>query len=305
MPAVTRHRLPNAGKPCTTHLPAETCFAKIGGATRPLLAGLAYWARMGGNTFGVPASTYWRRRFLMLVAGLTVFGLAAWGLSSALAVGQRQAGQSRQNRSPATHKHGSARAGTSASSRSDRAGRSQPRSTPTRPASTRRSHRPRASRAHVSGRRQSSRAGKAAGAGAGQANGHGSIFPAFCARRDIVLSLFTSQTQYSHRQQPVFDVNVVSTQQAECSFNVGSQHLTLVIREGPARIWSSADCAAGTGGLIAALKRGVPTVLTFTWQRQTSAPGCSVRTRNVPPGTYTAYAVDGPVASAPVTIRLA
>ena len=42
---------------------------------------------MGGTTISGPASTYWRRRFFVLVAGLMISGLAAWGLSDALAVG--------------------------------------------------------------------------------------------------------------------------------------------------------------------------------------------------------------------------
>ena len=45
---------------------------------------------MGGNSYDTygegSASTYWRRRFIVLAIGLVVFGLAAWGLSSALAV---------------------------------------------------------------------------------------------------------------------------------------------------------------------------------------------------------------------------
>jgi hypothetical protein len=119
-----------------------------------------------------------------------------------------------------------------------------------------------------------------------------------------VLSLFASQTQFGPRQVPAFDVNVVSTQSAECSFNIGSQHIALVIKEGPALIWSSADCAAGTAGLIAALRRGVPTVLTVSWDRRTSAPGCSGRSTQVPPGDYTAYATDAGLISAPVNLRL-
>ena len=42
---------------------------------------------MGGTTISDPVSTYWRRRFFVLVAGLMISGLAAWGLSDALAVG--------------------------------------------------------------------------------------------------------------------------------------------------------------------------------------------------------------------------
>jgi hypothetical protein len=144
----------------------------------------------------------------------------------------------------------------------------------------------------------------AGGGGGGQAGERGVISPAFCARDEIVLSLFAGQTQFGSRQWPAFEVSVVSTQQPECSFNVGSEHIALVVKEGPALIWSSADCAAGATGLIAALKRGVPTVLAISWNRKTSAPGCSGRQATVPPGLYTAYAVDGDQSSTPVNFRL-
>jgi hypothetical protein len=128
--------------------------------------------------------------------------------------------------------------------------------------------------------------------------------PAFCGRRDIVLSVFAGQTQFGQKDSPTFELSIVSTQPAECTFNIGSAHLALVIKEGPTQIWNSADCAAGTPSLDAALGRGVPTVVTVTWNRKTSAPGCSGRTMRVPSGAYTAYAVDGTQTSQPITIRL-
>jgi hypothetical protein len=246
-----------------------------GEATRPWLGALAYLARMG-ETFGGSSATYWRRRFIVLVTGLTVLGVAAWGLSDALAVSPARTGRS------STHSRSPARPAST-----------RPTASPTaRPARTQ--------RAHLSGIKRRDHSSRAVG----QANGHGTILPAFCGRRDVVLSIYTGQTQYSGRQRPQFDLSVVSTQQANCSFNIGSRHLALVIKEGPARIWSSADCAAGAGGLIAALERGVPTVLTISWDRQTSAPGCSAPARQVPAGSYTAYAVDGTLTSALVSFRL-
>ncbi len=134
--------------------------------------------------------------------------------------------------------------------------------------------------------------------------GHGTILPAFCGRRDIVLSVFAGQTQFGPKDSPTFELSIVSTQPAECTFNIGSAHLVLVIKEGPATIWNSADCPTGTSSLDAALARGVPTVVTVTWNRKTSAPGCSGRTTPVPAGAYTAYAEDGTLTSQPVPIRL-
>ncbi|HUC56547.1 MAG TPA: hypothetical protein VMA95_04045 [Streptosporangiaceae bacterium] len=251
---------------------------------------------MGGNTFGYrqaeSAGTYWRRRFVMLVLGFAAFGLAAWGLSAVLAVSTGSGG------SPATgHRTDSVRQGghhkahpAKSASPSRQRGRSG------KDAGT-------DTGKHASGSDRSA-VKPATRQGAGQATGHGQILPAFCARRNIVLSIFTGQTQFGPGQTPAFDVNVVSTQIPECTFNIGSQHLALVIREGPALIWNSADCAAGAGELDAALKRGVPTVLAISWNRQTSAPGCSVRTTRVPPGVYTAYATEGDITSQPVTFRL-
>ena len=250
---------------------------------------------MGENTLGYrqpeAAGTYWRRRFIVLVVGLILFGIMAWSLSAALAV-SRAAGST----PGAGHRHGHHGSGP--------AGRAQPRASDSGSA---KSHPGRsAAPGHpTSGARASTSDAKTAPAStAGQATGHGQILPAFCAKSDIVLSLSTGQTQFGPGQRPAFDVNVVSTQQAECSFNIGSRHLALIIREGPALIWSSADCAAGAGGLDAALSRGVPTVLSISWNRETSVPGCSGRTIKVPPGTYTAYAVEGGLTSPPVTFRL-
>ena len=119
-----------------------------------------------------------------------------------------------------------------------------------------------------------------------------------------MLSLSASQVHFGSGQQPAFSLSVVSTQPANCSFNVGPGHLAVVIKEGTARIWSSADCVNGTGSLVTALSRGVPTVVTVDWSRRTSSPGCSGPARAVPSGTYTAYAVEGSIVSPPVTFRL-
>jgi hypothetical protein len=119
-----------------------------------------------------------------------------------------------------------------------------------------------------------------------------------------VISLSSTQVTFGARQRPQFSLSVVSTQPNPCSFNVGSAHLALVIREGPTRIWSSADCSRAAASLVTALRRGVPTVVSVGWGRGTSAPGCTSQARQVPPGTYTGYVVDGSLTSEPVTFRL-
>jgi len=105
-------------------------------------------------------------------------------------------------------------------------------------------------------------------------------------------------------RRPTFNVSVVSTQQADCSFNISAGHLALVIKRGKVRVWSSADCVASTGGLVAVLQRGVPAVVTIGWSKKTSSPRCDGHARSVSPGAYTAYAQDGSLTSAPVGFRL-
>lgn len=205
---------------------------------------------------------------MVLFVGLSLFAMAAWSLSEALQVSPRAA-------QPAGSGHG------------------QPGHRPPGGGGGTKAAKPRAARHRTHGRV------------AGQAgHGFGGFKPAFCSRHSIVLSLAAAQISFGPRQRPGFSLSVVSTQREPCSFNVGSAHLALVVKEGPTRIWSSADCAAGTSGLVTALRRGVPTIVTITWSRRTSAPGCTSPARRVPPGIYAGYAVDGPVSSAPVIFRL-
>jgi hypothetical protein len=119
-----------------------------------------------------------------------------------------------------------------------------------------------------------------------------------------VLSLQTSHASFGPHTQPQFQVNVVSTSAATCRFNVGAQHIKLVIKAGQARIWSSADCASEPGSLVTDLHRGIPTALPISWNRQRSTPACTKAKSPVPAGTYSATAIDGTLASNTEKIRL-
>jgi hypothetical protein len=109
---------------------------------------------------------------------------------------------------------------------------------------------------------------------------------------------------FGAKQAPDFSISVVSTQRAACPINVGSLRLALVIKQGKAKLWSSADCPSGARSSVVRLRRGVPEVIPITWRRQTASPGCNGIPARVPSGTYTAYAVEGPLTSAPDRFRL-
>ena len=237
-----------------------------------------------------PSATYWRRRFITLAVGLAVLGAASWGLSQALRVhpaGKSPAGALRSSGNGSAPRAGNPAAGggqhggTAGSQGGKGSGGSPGRSGPgtvTRPGT--------------------------APKPAATTSGFAGFKPAFCSWHAIVLSLSASQVQFGSGQQPAFSLSVVSTQPTDCSFNVGPGHLAVVVKEGPARIWSSSDCVSGTGSLVTALRRGVPTVVAVDWNRRTSSPGCSGPARAVPAGSYTAYAVEGSIVSPPVTLRL-
>jgi hypothetical protein len=211
------------------------------------------------------ASTYWRRRFVALVIGLTVLALVTWALSGALG-GSAPATDSASTKSvhgtlpsPSAHPSSGATASTGAS-------------------------------AGTSGHRRASVRGTAA------------LRP--CPPADIVLSVFSSQASYSVRQSPEFEVNVVSVASQPCSLNIGARHVWLQISAGPVRIWSSAECAEGEASLVADLHRGVPTVLPIGWNGQISGPGCPGPGTRAATGSYTAVAADGSTTSNSLVFRM-
>jgi len=242
-----------------------------------------------------PATNYSRRRFVVLAIGLTALAGAAWSLSESFNVhpGARASASSRDGSAG----HGAGWQSGSSPGGGSRAGASRRDSAATGAVKG-------GGQAHGGNSPGSGPAHSPAPMPSVTAGGLGGFTPAFCSRHSLVLSLSSAQSQFGPGQQPNFRLSVTSTQPADCSFNVGPGHLALVIKEGSARIWSSADCVKGTDNLVTELRRGVPTVVAIGWNKKTSSRDCSGPAQSVPPGTYTAYAMDGSLVSAPVKIRL-
>jgi len=246
---------------------------------------------MGMNTYRHqwgrgPSATYWRRRFLALVGGLAIFALLAWALSGALA-GIKVVSPAANVLASSGHGRGgnSTRPGTGAPSSPRPSASGAARTSTPRPAATG-SHRP-------------SVPAWAAPPARGAAGG-----PRPCTPSRVVISLFASQVSYSAQAWPQFNVDVVSTADRPCTFNVGATRLALVINEGNVRVWSSADCAEGRKSLVTDLVKGVPTVLPISWDRRISSPGCELASSTVPAGIYTATASNGQLTSNTEIFRL-
>lgn len=211
-------------------------------------------------------AVYWRRRLVALALGLSVLAVIAWAFNGAIG------GGTPSGTSAASSGSG---AGNGAGQQQDVGGGGSvsPRAT----------------------------AGSSSGSPAPSASAG---IPGSCPHGDVVLSLINAQPSYGRHQLPQFTVDVVATGPKTCSFNVGASHISLIIRSGSQRVWSSADCVQGAGDLVTDLQRGVPTVLPISWNRQPSSPGCGAQPAPVSAGTYTATAVDGWLQSNTVTFRL-
>src|SRR5262245_18793620 len=191
------------------------------------------------------AATYWRRRFIVLVICLAAIAASAWSLSNAFKVQPRASGATttgdRSSVGTAQHRGGSAgHRGGAARNGAGHGGAPLPAGS---------SHGPSGSPNASQGGRTTSPESSPSPSPSPSAS-LGSI-PKFCPRQSVVISL--AQVKVAAGRRPTFNVSVVSTQRADCSFNIGPGHLALVIRKGRTRVWSSADCVTGNGGPVTTL----------------------------------------------------
>lgn len=231
--------------------------------------------RMSNDTYRDDDDTdqpgaYWRRRAITLAAGLGLLGLLAWAFSGSGGRPARPAPKSSQA------------SGTLPAAASSGAPSSSPGATGSGPA-------------------QAGRGGAAvtpaASSGSGVEPGGG------CSPGAVVLSLFSSRSDYYGGQYPEFRVYAVSTASRACSFDVGPARLRVVVMSSGRVIWDSADCARGEPNRDAELRRGIPVQESVTWNRVISLPGC-VTLASARPGTYQVQARTTAVTSPVHTLRL-
>jgi hypothetical protein len=213
------------------------------------------------------ATTYWRRRFVTLVFGLSVLAVVGWAFSGSLG--------------------GSAPA-TAASAGNPSGGPARPAASPGHTGATSLRHTGAAGPVRP-------RSGREAGRNAG-------LLP--CPAGAVVLSLFSSHASYSTRHTPEFQVDIVSTAAQACTFDIGSAHVMLRISAGALTVWNSRGCADGEASAETELRRGIPTVVSIAWDGRRSTPGCRVPGAGAARGSYTAVAADGSLRSNTVAFRI-
>lgn len=234
---------------------------------------------------------YWRRRALTLALGLVLLAVLIWAFT----------GGGGQPVSPAA-------TGTRQPSLQPEAAYS---AVPTAPPATQGSLKtPTASR--TAGTRPSPSADAAAQSGGtggnggkkGNGGGSGSATGGRCSPGDIVLSLLSNKSSYRAGEDPRFEVYVVSTGSAACTFELGPAKLQVQVMSAGRIVWDSADCARGDSTRVGTLRRGVPSQESITWNRTSTLPGCVRLASSVRPGTYQVRVKADTTTSAVLAIKL-
>jgi hypothetical protein len=245
--------------------------------------------------------SYWRRRVIMLVAGLSLLGLFAWifsgggGKPSAPAASGSQASgilpaaaySGAPTPTPTVTGSGSAPASPSPSASG-------------KPAASKSAAGKSAAGKSAAGKSARAHATSSAPAVASARGPGGGCYPSA-----VVLSLFSSESEYHAGQDPEFDLYAVSTGSGTCSFSLSPAKLHVVVMSAGRIIWDSADCVHGTANQVAWLSRGVPAQESVTWNRSISLPGCVTLAAAARPGTYQVQARSAAVDSPVRTFKLA
>jgi hypothetical protein len=211
---------------------------------------------------------YWRRRFLILCAGVVALGVCAWLLpgarqahrTSAAARESVAAAATRQSLPPAAYGPAwSSRAPSPSPSPSPADSAKLAEKTKNLPTIST-SYHPR-----TAGSPAASTATSTADGNAGAA----------CAPADVVLSMFTSQASYDQKAQPRFNVYAVSTAATGCTLTFGSGAVQVIVTSQGHGVWDSAACDPPAAKPVR-LTLGVPQLLTVTWNRKAARPaGCA------------------------------
>jgi hypothetical protein len=208
---------------------------------------------------------YWRRRFLILCAGIVALGVCAWLIPGAHPPSAQSAADARRsvaalNKRLALPKSAYGRAWASP--------------TPSAPPST-------------------APAKLAALPAVGRPPGQRASAPGTprCAPASVVLSLFTSQASYARGARPAFSVYAVSTAAAACTLSFGAGAVRVIVTRGGHVVWDSAACRPAPAR-PARFTLGVPQVLALTWNPRAGRPsGCGGALTAGESGTFDAVAM--------------
>ena len=125
-----------------------------------------------------------------------------------------------------------------------------------------------------------------------------------CARKAIEVSVTTDQKEYPDGVEPVFTLVVENVGDVTCRRDVGQRALELTVTSGDVQVWSSDDCNPGGPSAVRVFGPTDRFVLSVSWSRQLSEPGCPTGEPLADPGQYEVVARNLDVSSEPVSFTL-
>ncbi|MDH6135339.1 hypothetical protein P3T37_004754 [Kitasatospora sp. MAA4] len=265
----------------------------------------------------LPASIYWRRRFVMLAAVAVVALLVAW-----LTLGQDGGGTKPTSAHPApapsavtsitpgatptgpaisTHPGGTGGGGTGTSVGGT--GGTNPTAAPTGASDT-------------TGGTDTTTGGASGGTGTGSTGSTAGGAPPIntgdvmalpvCTASQLTLELAGTQNAYQPKEKPTFELKVRNASGTPCRVDLSQAASAITVNSASGeRIWSSADCVTDKQGRWVQITPATALTETFVWDRTRSKPQCPTPTDTTPApaGNYLVQAeLTGP-AGGPVPAR--
>ncbi|GAA1151506.1 hypothetical protein GCM10009664_19300 [Kitasatospora gansuensis] len=127
-----------------------------------------------------------------------------------------------------------------------------------------------------------------------------------CTASQVSLELAGSQDAYKAKDKPRLSLTVRNTSTGTCRVNLGRTASTVAVTlaESNERVWSSGDCPTDRQDTWVQLGAGSGLTETFTWERGRSKPQCATPdTTPAPIGRYLVQATLNGPAGGPVSAR--
>jgi hypothetical protein len=250
------------------------------------------WEPMGP----LPASVYWRRRWVAIASVVAVIVLLAWGLAALTST----AGE------PETARPGSRAATVPApqeASPPPAAPLSAALPSPTPPSTAQPSTAPRpgaagstpptpvstdAGRATPTGEQLVTDPAPPASPPAPSPTPAPPAQPVPCTNEMIAVRAEVAGAEHRVGEQTLLRLVVTNTSNQPCVRDLDPVRQEIVVwsADGSQRLWSSNDCSSARGADLRTLAPGEPVTFTVRWAGRTSAPGCPAQREVVPAGEY-------------------
>jgi hypothetical protein len=225
----------------------------------------------------LPASVYWRRRWVAIASAVSVLALLAWGTSALVTGGPDTAGSPTVR--PAT------RAAVSAPQQASPSPAAPPQAAPQ--PGTEGPEEPGPSATATTERLVPDDTPRASSPVPSPAPVP-PTGPVPCTNDMLAVTAEVDRPEHRVGDRPLLRLVVVNTSDQPCVRDLDPVRQEIVVwsADGSERLWSSNDCSRAEGVDLRTLVPGQPVASSVRWAGRTSAPGCPAARSTVPPGSY-------------------